>query len=221
MAKNPKDDASDALEPPSAAAAQRAKPLFDRLVGEVRAQRGAPAEGEGRVREFPGGRRYDVALALLAETEGASEVLDAAEVTRVAVAAPDWSLEPTVVGPRPLEPAPLPSRPPPGAPAVRQSVQAGRAAPSAVDPMLEKAADAALLRTEADGTMSFDIVFRDDIFADLTCTISVRDGHAVAVFRVADDNLRRLLESEAGRLRAGLEGRGLKVAEIRVLVDPL
>jgi len=41
----------------------------------------------------------------------------------------------------------------------------------------------------------------------------------VATFRVHDVNLRRLLEAESGRLRVGLEARGLKVAEIRVEIQ--
>jgi flagellar hook-length control protein FliK len=85
--------------------------------------------------------------------------------------------------------------------------------------LLESAADSAMLRTEPDGTTSFDIAFSDELLSDVACRVTVAGGRVVAIFRVKDDNTRRLLEAEAGRLRVRLEERGLRVEEVRVEVE--
>jgi hypothetical protein len=114
---------------------------------------------------------------------------------------------------------PLLPRPPPGAPALRAPVRSTVVVQPDAEALLSQTAETALLRTEDNGAMSFDVAFVDDVFVDLACTVSVHRGRATATFRVRDDNARRLLEAEAGRLRTGLEARGLKVTEVRVLRD--
>jgi hypothetical protein len=110
----------------------------------------------------------------------------------------------------------LPVRPPPYAPTIRPSPR--RAEPTHVDNAhLATAADTALLSARPDGGYAFEIAFSDELFHDLACEIQVgQDGKVVAVFRVGDNDTRRLLEAEAGRLRAQLEERGLVVAGVRV-----
>jgi hypothetical protein len=112
---------------------------------------------------------------------------------------------------------PLLPRPPVGMPALRAPVRRAVVLQPDAEALLSQTAETALLRTEDDGAMSFDVAFVDDVFVDLACTVSVHRGCATATFRVRDDNARRLLQAEAGRLRAGLEARGLKVKEVRVL----
>jgi len=117
--------------------------------------------------------------------------------------------------PQPVDPEVL--RPPPGAATVRPSVRDRRPS-GAVDPdLLSKAASGARV-IETGGATSFEITFADDVFANLVCQLTFDEGRLVALFRVPDHNLRRLLEAEAGRLRVQLEGRGLKVEEVKVEV---
>ncbi len=151
------------------------------------------------------------------------------EVTEASV---DSLLEPTVLASLPSDvtlpgrskaPSQLPStmslppRPPAGAAAVRQGIARPQNAAPVADALLAQTAETAMLRTEPDGAMSFDIAFRDEVFTDMACTVSVKAGRAVATFRVSDDNTRRLLEAESGKLRLGLEARGLKVDRVLVL----
>jgi hypothetical protein len=81
---------------------------------------------------------------------------------------------------------------------------------------LAQLVDTSMLVANPDGTAAFEIVFDDEVFQNLACSISVGPQGVVATFRVADANTRRLLEAEAGRLRVRLSERGLKVAEVRV-----
>ncbi len=83
--------------------------------------------------------------------------------------------------------------------------------------LLAQTAQMALLRTSPDGSLSFDIAFGETAFGDLACTITLQAGHTQATFRVTDPNARRLLEAEAGRLRVGLQARGLKVDSVTVI----
>ena len=270
MPQRPEDELPPGLQTPTEAAAQRAKPIFDRLVGEMRAARAAAAVQENpsaapsapaapvpRAAEFGGGRRYDVALSLVAGLaarpppaspaaplpaeptppaplphddevtrlvkldSGLDSELDSeleSELESAADSALDGALEPTVMAEWPLgEATQTQVRPPVGAPTVRQSVKRP-ARPGPPTAAMLQTAESAMLRTESDGTMAFDIVFNDAVFSDLLCTISVNNGRATAVFRVPDDTTRRLLEGEIGRLRAGLEDRGLKVEEVKVIL---
>jgi flagellar hook-length control protein FliK len=227
----PDDTPPPILPPPNEAALQRAKPLFDRLVGEIRAADGAPpalalehlgataaaqaspvasAEAPPPVagRRLLGGRRYDLATSLLPTVAGSTPAL-----TLQAAADPP---PPQVLG---APPVPVPKRPPPGAPAVRGPVgPALRAAPVA-EALLAQTAQAALLRSAPDGSLSFDIAFSEAAFCEMACTISIQEGRTRATFRVSDPNARRLLEAEAGRLRVGLEARGLKVDRVEVVED--
>jgi hypothetical protein len=104
---------------------------------------------------------------------------------------------------------------------VRPSVRKKEAdpEPSAASRMLESTARNAMIVEEPGGGTSFDITFRDDVFEDLACRITIHGERVIAVFRVQNQNLRRLLEAESGRLRAQLEGRGLRVEEVRVEVE--
>lgn len=116
-------------------------------------------------------------------------------------------------------PAPPLRRPPPGSAAVRPSVPKPAVQEPAWDPeLMSKAAQGARMVEMGDGSFAFEIDFSDDVFEELRCRIAVQDGKLMAVFRVQNQNLRRLLEAESGRLRAQLEGRGLRVTEIRVEV---
>lgn len=104
-------------------------------------------------------------------------------------------------------------------PMIRPSVKRpAPRAPVVSKELLQKAAKGARLIAEPDGSTSFDITFNDEVFDDLSCRITVTGDQIIAVFTVQDQNLRRLLEAESGRLRAQLEGRGLRVGEIRVEV---
>ncbi|MBN1960354.1 MAG: hypothetical protein JW841_05370 [Deltaproteobacteria bacterium] len=105
-------------------------------------------------------------------------------------------------------------RPPPGAPTIRPSVHRQHQVPPDLDDLLQNTANSLLLVAEPDGATAFDISIRDDVFDELACRIAIRDHTVTATFRVADTNLRRLLEAEAGRLRAQLSDRGFKVDQI-------
>lgn len=107
------------------------------------------------------------------------------------------------------------ARPPAGAPAVRASVAEPRAE-TVPQTALETAADGVMLLQQPDGSTAFEIDFSDATFADLTCRISFTNGQVRALFRVPDADARRLLESEAGRLRARLEERGLRVDAVEI-----
>jgi len=161
-----------------------------------------------------GGRRYDVAMATVAALEGAQEVTAPLPEPLCAEPTPtDTDDEPTA------EDDDLPVRPPPGAPTVRPPTRRP-AGPAAVpQDVLEKTAQSALLLNSPDGNASFEIAFRDDVFEDLACCISTHDDGLVATFKVADQNLRRLLEAESGRLRVKLEDRGLKVKAVEVEIE--
>jgi hypothetical protein len=149
-------------------------------------------------------RRYDVALAI---TAGSSAV----EAT---IAAPSiGSTMAEAVAAVELD------RPPPGVPTIRPPARRRYQPPPVLDELLETTDDSLLVVTNPDGSTAFDISIRDDVFDELACRITLRDRHVTATFRVADANLRRLLEAEAGRLRARLSDRGLTVDEIVVRED--
>ena len=219
----------------AAAQAQRAQ-LNERAAAAVPEVQFAP-------RPFGGGRRYDIALSMVtgAPWWSATSEDDAAPLPGIAVpAAPasasraqeasrgqqesHWDNVPTQQTLLPTElfnesTSPMLKAPPPFAPTVRKSAPVPHAADVVTQELLEQTADTALLMNQPDGTASFQIAFRDEVFADLACTISRRsDGQIAAVFQVEDDNLRRLLEAETGRLRNNFEARGLKVADIKVVV---
>lgn len=112
-----------------------------------------------------------------------------------------------------------PVRPPPGAPTVRKSAKRLKRTTKLDTELLASATNSAMLQTSSDGTVSMEMAFRDDVLADVACTIHFQEGKVAAVFRVADVNMRRLFESEAGRLRVALEKSGLRVDTISVLID--
>ncbi len=183
--------------PEETQATRRAQVAFERYVSDKR----KPKPKERREAEAPppraaSPRRYDLALAL-----GFGDT------------APE-PLSSELTDPGADEPLP---RPPPGAPAIRAGAR--RPAVEALpQDILESTAESALLVADPDGSTSFEVAIRDEVFADLACRITLRDDGLVATFRVGDDNLRRLLEAEAGRLRARLEERGLRVRAIEVVV---
>ena len=279
MSKPPPSDdelwtSAGPLQPPSDAAAARAKPIFERWLNEVRdnAPRTPIAAASPVAIEAPGwhvggGRRYDLALTVALGPQQARSYVEAAARPEQPVAPPkvpartsapppvrpsalsavrapvrptkqgllpldedpttlsqDSTLEPTVIYEMPDDAThtairPPPTRPPPGVATVRPPLKTGQKTAD-VDPAVwQQTADTALLRTQADGGMAFDIVIRDDVFADLSCTIAVNEGRATATFRVRDTNMRRLLEAEVGRLRTALEGRGLRVDRVDVMVN--
>ena len=84
---------------------------------------------------------------------------------------------------------------------------------------VEDAAKRAFLAENPDGTHGFQVEIKDELFDNLRCSINIlEDGKVQALFHVQDDNLRRLLEAESGRLRAQLEDKGLKVSEVKVVM---
>jgi len=104
-----------------------------------------------------------------------------------------------------------------GAPTVRRGIAVTREESENVP--VEDAAKRAFLAENPDGTHGFQVEIKDDLFDNLRCTINIlEDGKVQALFHVQDDNLRRLLEAESGRLRAQLEDKGLKVSEVRVVM---
>jgi hypothetical protein len=230
MPKLPDDDfdlppgAAPGLRAPSEAAMARAKPIFERLLAGARPK--APPAGK---RAFGGGRRYDVALSLVVGLDeaptpevpepGDDEVTavrpdafaEAVTLVHIPLAEPVSDDEPTSPG------RPVPNRPPAGAPMVRKSV--ARPAAPASSPTTPPASqeDTAIVWTDEAGNRTFQINFHDDVFSNLACSIAFADGRVVATFTVHDDNTRRLLEAEKGRLRATLEARGLRVQDVRVV----
>lgn len=183
----------------------------------------ASARGADAPRVFGGGRKYDVALSMVMDLDAATQAIsDDASVDPAVDAATEAGRttdrsEPVAEVTQPFYRPP--SFPPAGVPMVRKSAPPTRRAEAVSQDLLEQAADTALLMTEGDGTTSFQISFHDDVFADLACTIAVRASRVTATFRVRDENLRRLLEAESGRLRVSLESRGLKVEDVRVVVE--
>tara|TARA_Y100001934_G_C11901877_1_gene562611 strand:+ start:53 stop:496 length:444 start_codon:yes stop_codon:yes gene_type:complete len=104
-----------------------------------------------------------------------------------------------------------------GAPVVRRGIAVGKEAPE--DVPLEDAVKRLFCAENPDGTRGFQIEIKDELFDRLRCSIDIMvDGRVRAIFYVQDHNLRRLLEAESARLRAQLEGRGLKVGEVLVVV---
>lgn len=241
MSPRPEDaplGAGPMLPPPSGAAAARAKQMFDRYLDQMRGRRAqAPEEQLTPVEQasvlalvapqaVARGRRYDVALTKV--TPPASVLTSSSDPT---LALPTPQAEPIdsadapthVMARAAVEVAEAiddkpPMRPPPFAPTIRPPVLRREVAEQASSDALAGAADTALLVSEPDGSTAFEIAINDDLFRDLSCRVSVADGVVVATFRVVDVNLKRLLEAEAPRLRAQLEARGLKVAEVRVEV---
>ncbi|HET6346461.1 MAG TPA: flagellar hook-length control protein FliK, partial [Myxococcota bacterium] len=112
---------------------------------------------------------------------------------------------------------PAPTRPPAGAPTVRKSVARPPAPASSPTELLGLREDTAVIWTDEAGNQTFRINFHDEVFSNLACSIAFIDGRVVATFTVQDDNTRRLLEAEKGRLRASLEARGLRVQDVRVV----
>jgi hypothetical protein len=231
MSRRPEHDppgAKPVLPPPLGPGADRARRVFEGYVKRMRegasleelAAAGpvdpgpppAPASVEPAFGPPPastGGRQYTLAL---------SKVVGGDEAEPAAVDSAAAAVAPMPLAEQVIPPRARPDRPPPGAPTVRPAVQR-KSDPGAVSQdLLEGTADTAMLVANPDGTTSFDIAFNDDVFPNLACRITIADGKVVATFRVEDQNLRRLLEAEAGRLRASLEDRGLKVAEVRVEV---
>ncbi len=181
--------ATPALPPPAGSAARRAQDAFREYL----------THHEEVGATYGGGRRYDRALAVIGASPGA-------------VSPPSEDATPA------LElPAAAQKRPPAGMPTVRPSVRRARDLPVPQE-LLEKTADTAMLVAEPSGATSFDIVFKDELFRELACRVTVGEGGVEAVFRVHDDNARRLLEAESGRLRARLVERGLRVQAVRVEV---
>ena len=225
MSRRPEHDplgAKPVLPPPSGPGAARARRVFEGYVKRLRdgesleelTQAGpmldpgpGPSPDVSRVDLLPSaaaaaasGRHYDLALSKVdSPTPGTGET------------------EACFVESTP-EPEDLPERPPPGVPTVRPAVIRKSRPETVPQDLLEGTADSALLVADPEGGTSFEIAFNEDVFPNLACRITVIGGKVIATFRVADQNLRRLLEAEAGRLRASLEERGLKVAEVKVEV---
>ena len=112
---------------------------------------------------------------------------------------------------------PILARPPPGMASVRPS------APKPVKPeradadVLAQAADQAFFSTSESGAATFELMISDELFENLRCSISVGKSGVEAVFHIGGDvDLRRLLESESGRLRAALEAKGLRSVSVRI-----
>ena len=233
MSKPPEEEPfgiATGLQLPTDAAQERARPIFERLLAATRSR---PTRAPLPM-QFGGGRRYDVALSLVVGLPG----VEAAEGERSAVEAADAAAEPEeitqshvlvpwadeVTHVMHLDDPPdedagselLLPHPPAGAPTVRRSVRAPSPAAQPAMPV-SGTEDTAMMWTDKDGNRSFQITFNDEVFRSLTCTITLGGGKVVATFTASDDNTRRLLEAEAGRLRLMLESRGLRVQEVRVV----
>jgi hypothetical protein len=232
MADGPEDaplGATPMLPPPSGIAAERAEGAFKDYLDRLRAGGGAPeppspavaAASLPKPNSFTGGRRYDLALSKVetpplakpTATVPSGNSLGAGPGVKVT----EDSGDSPSGDPRPS--GSLPPRPPPGTPFVRPAVSRPAGPETLSQDLLESAADSAMLRTDPDGTTSFEIAFSDELFSDLACRVTVAGGRVVAIFRAQDDNTRRLLEAEAGRLRVRFEERGLRVEEVRVEVE--
>ena len=108
-------------------------------------------------------------------------------------------------------------RPPPGTASVRPSVRAPTTTQRADSDALAQAADQAFFSTSESGVATFELMISDELFDNLRCSISVGNTGVEAVFYVQGDvNLRRLLESESGRLRTSLEAKGLRKVNVRI-----
>jgi len=203
------------LPKPAGVAAKRGRALFEEMLSAARKKAelvNAPPPAHVPVRSD---RRYDIAWSLVAaldeETHVDSiaipEILPEDEVTQTFSAE---TLEDS-------EATELLERPPVGAAAIRASPPAPPPAAAIDQDLLEQAATGALLIAEDTGDAKFELTFRDELFADeVACTITMRDGAVLAEFHAADAHTRRLLEAEAGRLRAKLQDRGLRVEEVLV-----
>ncbi len=227
-------------EPTARPMSERTWQTLDRMRqrGVVSGQHEGPeAAPEPAPERRSSGRRYALALELLgaakaelpapeAADDDVTQVLRArAAATRSPESLPEPAPEPlaerlTELSPHELETGetPIPARPPPGVPTVRPSAPARRGPEAVSQERLEETAESLMLISDGEGT-SFDIAVRDEIFDELSCRITLKGGEVVATFRVRDQNLRRLLEAESGRLRAGLEERGLRVAAVHVEVE--
>lgn len=236
MTRGPHDGplgARPVLPPPTGAGAARAKRVFEGYLARLRdgqsleALAEAPPAGADEPATagswlspaaITAGRRYDLALSKLG-VEAPS--VATAEVTVSAARGVEGMPAPaTAADEETVADDALPRRPPPGAPAIRPSPPRPQGVAAVPQDLLETAAESALLINEGDASTSFEIAFSDELFADLVCRITVTKGAVVATFIAPDQNLRRLLEAEAPRLAAGLEARGLKVAEIKVELTP-
>lgn len=235
--------ATPMLPAPAGEPARRAREMFSAYLAEARAHKArSDAAPEARTRDAEPDRRrsatppvaarsYELALSILLGTErdgpGATASTHASDASR-----PDASLdgEPSIPWVDPEDLAVHPSgaadldgaanpRPPPGAATVRPSAPVPSVPPELDRGMLEGMAESAMLWSGVDGTTSFDIAFNDDVFDSLGCSIVIEDNEVIAVFRAEDRNTRRLLEAEAGRLRAQLEERGLRVREVRIVSE--
>jgi|MDSW01.2.fsa_nt_gb hypothetical protein len=108
-------------------------------------------------------------------------------------------------------------RPPPGVASVRPSVRVPTQPERANDDVLAQAADQAFFSKSESGAATFELMISDELFDNLRCSISVGKNGVEAVFYVKGDvDLRRLLESESGRLRASLEAKGLRSVNVRI-----
>ena len=108
-------------------------------------------------------------------------------------------------------------RPPPGMASVRPSVPAPKVETRAGDEVLSTAADSAFFSKNDAGESTFELMISDALFENLRCSITVGKGGVNAVFHVGgDQDLRRLLEAESGRLRASLEAKGLRSVSVSI-----
>mgnify|MGYP001234063558 CR=1 FL=1 len=108
-------------------------------------------------------------------------------------------------------------RPPPGVASVRPSVRVPTEPERADADVLAQAADQAFFSKSESGAATFELMISDDLFDNLRCSISVGKTGVEAIFYVKGDvDLRRLLESESGRLRASLEAKGLRSVTVRI-----
>ena len=112
---------------------------------------------------------------------------------------------------------PVLPRPPPGMASVRPSVPTPVKPERAQADVLAQAAEQAFFSTSETGVATFELMISDELFDNLRCSISVGKKGVEAVFHVKGDvDLRRLLESESGRLRAALEAKGLRSVSVRI-----
>ena len=112
---------------------------------------------------------------------------------------------------------PILARPPPGMASVRPSAPKPAKSERADADVLAQAADQAFFSTSESGVATFELMISDELFDNLRCSISVGKNGVEAVFHVGGDvDLRRLLESESGRLRAALEAKGLRSISVRI-----
>ena len=95
-------------------------------------------------------------------------------------------------------------------------VRQGVSAPQSQSERHEHHFDADLEIREVGGEQALQFTLEDPQLGDVSCRLLKTDTGILAVFQAKDVNTERLLQAEVGRLRVQLEGKGLRVSDIKV-----